>query len=139
MAAVAVAGVASAQVTITGGIAYGWQSSTESVTAVDGAVLSADGTTVTAGTAGAGETQLRSAVTGGDRVERAGFGVDTASVTFAANEDLGGGMSVSGSMTIGGINRCNAFQTQRINTVKDAKPLATKKPHRVATAGFLIF
>ena len=27
----------------------------------------------------------------------------------------------------------------RINTVKHAKPLATKKPHRVATAGFLIF
>jgi hypothetical protein len=33
MAAVAVAGAASAQVTITGGIAYGWPSSTEVVDA----------------------------------------------------------------------------------------------------------
>ena len=78
MAAVAVAGAASAQVTITGGIAYGWQSSTE--------VVDAD-----------------------SRAERAGFGVDTSSVTFAASEDLGGGMSVSGSMTIGGINRSSAI------------------------------
>ncbi|MDX1300095.1 MAG: porin [Pseudomonas sp.] len=104
MAAVAVAGVASAQVTITGGIAYGWQSSTESVSAYGGTFIDANGA-VQPGTAGAGEIQLLPAVTGGDRVERAGFGVDTASVTFAANEDLGGGMSVSGSMTIGGINR----------------------------------
>ena len=74
MAAVAVAGAASAQVTITGEIAYGWQSSTE--------------------------------VVGSDsRAERAGFGVDTSAVTFAASEDLGDGMSVSGSTTIGGINR----------------------------------
>ena len=78
MAAVAVAGAASAQVTITGGIAYGWQSSTE--------VVDAD-----------------------SRAERAGFGVDTSSVTFAASEDLGGGMSVSGSMTIGGINRSSSI------------------------------
>ena len=78
MAAVVVAGAASAQVTITGGIAYGWQSSTE--------VVDAD-----------------------SRAERAGFGVDTSSVTFAASEDLGGGMSVSGSMTIGGINRSSAI------------------------------
>jgi hypothetical protein len=78
MAAVAVAGAASAQVSITGGIAYGWQSSTE--------VVDAD-----------------------SRAERAGFGVDTSSVTFAASEDLGGGMSVSGSMTIGGINRSSAI------------------------------
>jgi hypothetical protein len=108
MAAVAVAGAASAQVTITGGIAYGWQSSTEKVTAVTGVYLDAAGAVQT-GTASTGETQLRSAVTGGDRVERAGFGVDTASVTFAANEDLGGGMSVSGSMTIGGINRSSSI------------------------------
>jgi hypothetical protein len=106
MAAVAVAGAASAQVTITGAIAYGWQSSTEKVTALTASMIN-DAGEVEEGTAVAadGETQLRSAVTGGDRVERAGFGVDTASVTFAANEDLGGGMSVSGSFTIGGINR----------------------------------
>jgi hypothetical protein len=30
-------------------------------------------------------------------------------VTFAASEDLGGGMSVSGSMTIGGINRSSSI------------------------------
>ncbi len=105
MAAVAVAGAASAQVTITGGIAYGWQSSTESVTAVDGSYIQGDGTV-----SGTESTSvLRAPVTGGDRVERAGFGVDTASVTFAANEDLGGGMSVSGSMTIGNINRSGSI------------------------------
>ena len=98
--------------TITGGIAYGWQSSTEKVTSVIGSCLNAAGTAVAAmpsSGCAAGTTAVRSAVTGGDRVERAGFGVDTAAVTFAANEDLGGGMSVSGSFTIGGINRSSSI------------------------------
>jgi hypothetical protein len=113
MAAVAVAGAASAQVTITGGIAYGWQSSTEKLTAKTGQYIngtSVNSTACTAATLTDGTcTVIQEGVEAADRKERAGFGVDTASVTFAANEDLGGGMSVSGSFTIGGINRSSSI------------------------------
>jgi hypothetical protein len=38
-------------------------------------------------------------------VKTSGFGVDTAAFTMAASEDLGGGLKLSGSMSLGGLTR----------------------------------
>ena len=107
LAAVAVSGAAFAQVTITGSVAYGYQTTKTNVTPVVGIYIDSAGN----GQAGApaagttGNTILRSNVTGGNGVKASGFGVDTASITIAASEDLGGGLKASGSMTLGGITR----------------------------------
>ena len=95
LAAVAVAGAASAQVTLSGSVAYGYQATTSSTKAVTGV----------AGTAAKGYTDYVAAVAEAKNVKASGFGVDTAAITMAASEDLGGGLKVSGSMTLGGITR----------------------------------
>jgi hypothetical protein len=108
MAAVAVAGVASAQVTITGKYAFGFTSD---------------------------ETNAGVATTG--------LGVTDGHLTFAASEDLGGGLSISASSEFVSRGRGTdiiARAEYRYPPKPSASgPLAIKKPRRVATAGFLIF
>jgi hypothetical protein len=89
---VAVAGAASAQVTLSGGFAYGYQSTKSSTAAVAAVAQSA-------GVLG----NVAAAATEG--VKASGFGVDTASFTMSASEDLGAGLTLSGAMTLGGITR----------------------------------
>jgi hypothetical protein len=81
-----------AQVTISGGIAYGYQSTTTTADAV-AAVAATPGD---AGTA---------AVAAKSNEKASGFGMDTAAVTFAAKEDLGNGITLSGKISMGGLAR----------------------------------
>ena len=81
-----------AEVTISGGFAYGYQSTTSSTKAVDAVAQ-------TAGVLG----NVAAAATQG--VKASGFGVDTAAFTMSSSEDLGGGMKLSAAMSLGGLTR----------------------------------
>lgn len=99
-AVLAASGASFAQVTITGNYTYGFkQSTTASPNSLSGA-LAIGAATV---------TQALSGGNAGNSVgEASGFGVDTSLVTFAAKEDLGGGMSAAAEMNIDGLNRSGA-------------------------------
>jgi len=79
MAAVAVAGVASAQVAITGTVSAGWQMTTN-----------------------------KDAANGAATASAGGWGMDTGSIAFTATEDLGAGMSVTAKANLKGISHANA-------------------------------
>jgi hypothetical protein len=83
LAAVAVSGAAFAQATITGGFAYGYQSTKTNTYDKVTKVLDKTG------------------------VKANGLGVDTAGITIAASEDLGGGLKAAASMSVGGFSRGN--------------------------------
>lgn len=89
MAAAAAVGGAFAQATITGTIAYGWSSATNS-----------------------------------DGVTSSGLGQDTGYLKFAAGEDLGNGMKVSGSLTIN-TNNYGAGATADDQVISLSTPVAT--------------
>ena len=79
MAAVAVAGVASAQVAITGTVSAGWAMTTNK-NAANGAATASVG----------------------------GWGMDSGNIAFTATEDLGAGMSVTAKANLKGISHANA-------------------------------
>ena len=85
MAAVAVAGVASAQVTLTGKLSYGY-STNHSNKEASGTNATATGQLATPGTQAAKDV--------------AGFGVHDGHFTMSGSEDLGGGLSAAASMEI---------------------------------------
>jgi hypothetical protein len=89
LAAAAAFGGAFAQATITGTIAYGWSSATNS-----------------------------------DGVTSSGLGQDTGYLKFAAGEDLGNGMKVSGSLTIN-TNNYGAGATADDQVISLSTPVAT--------------
>jgi len=89
MAAVAVAGVASAQVTITGTIGAGYQSYNSGAVTATGLF--------------AGDTD-KVGVAAADAAVNKGIALTDSSVAFSASEDLGGGMSVSGSFSLSANN-----------------------------------
>lgn len=89
MAAAAAVGGAFAQATITGTVAYGWSSSTDSA-----------------------------------GVTNSGLGQDTGYLKFAAGEDLGNGMKVSGSLTIN-TNGHGAGATADDQVISLSTPVAT--------------
>lgn len=95
LAVLAASGASFAQVTITGTYAAGYKSSTNAP---------ATGTLTQQITQGV--TQAIAGGSGGNAVgDSSGLGIDTSLVTFAAKEDLGGGMSVAAEMSIDGLNR----------------------------------
>jgi len=93
MAAVAVAGVASAQVTITGTIGAAYQSYNANAVAASGVFEDSDPSDATkvGGPAVAAGVQK-------------GISLTDSSVKFSASEDLGGGMSVSGAFSLSANN-----------------------------------
>lgn len=97
LAVLAASGASFAQVTITGNYIYGFkQSTTASPSSLSGA-LAIGAATV---------TQALSGGTGGNSAgDSSGFGVDISWLTFAAKEDLGGGMSVAAEMGLDGFAR----------------------------------
>ena len=113
LAAVAVSGAAFAEVTITGGFSYGYKTSKSNVaavTAVDGTYFDPTNASSPVGqgqTLPAGGTWLVApvAAVAAGTARASGFGVDTAAITIAATEDLGGGLTASGSMSLGGLTR----------------------------------
>jgi len=107
LAAVAVSGAAFAQATITGSFAYGYQATTTHKAAVGGVWVNQAGAVVTTKPAATEKNvqTVRAPVTAANSVKESGFGVDTAAITIAASEDLGGGLKASASMAIGGLTR----------------------------------
>lgn len=90
LAAIAATSASFAQVTITGEYAYGWkQSSTDAMS----------------GTKGQTAKGLIGGTGGNTTGDSAGLGVDTATVTFASKEDLGGGYAAEASINIDTIVR----------------------------------
>jgi hypothetical protein len=99
LAVVAISGAASAQVTITGSVAAGYKQSS-----VSGAA--GTGTEATKNKLLAGVADSFVGGSGGNATgDNSGLGLDTTTVTFAASEDLGGGMKVDASMNIDTLNR----------------------------------
>lgn len=97
LAVLAASGASFAQVTITGNYTYGFKQSTIASPSSLPAGLPAGAAAV---------TQALSGGTGGNSAgDSSGFGVDTSLVTFAAKEDLGGGMSVAAEMSLDGFTR----------------------------------
>nr|WP_315493727.1 porin [uncultured Rhodoferax sp.] len=95
LAVLAASGASFAQVTITGNYTAGYKSSYQAPRQ---------------GTAGQqaiqGVTQAIAGGSGGNAVgDSSGLGIDTSLITFAAKEDLGGGMSVAAEMSIDGLSR----------------------------------
>ena len=95
LAVLAAAGVASAQVTITGNYTAGYKSSSQAPR--------------TGGLVQQGAQAVTQALAGGSNGnadgDSSGFGIDTSLITFTAKEDLGAGMSVAAEMSIDGLNR----------------------------------
>jgi hypothetical protein len=120
-AVLALSGTAFAQVTITGTAAYGYKSS--STAANQGAPLDQ---------AKQGVTNAIVGGSGGNTTGNAsGFGIDTSLVTFAAKEDLGGGMSIAAELGIDGLNRAavNGSDTSlKLTTGVGRLTLQTYKP-----------
>jgi predicted porin len=99
LAVVAVSGTAFAQstVTLTGGIAYGYQSTKTTADAVAAGKANITGI----GAPGAAAVAAKS------NEKASGFGMDTAAIKLTVTEDLGGGLKAAGSISAGGLARGN--------------------------------
>lgn len=99
LAVLAASGAAFAQssVSMTGGIAYGYQSTTTTADAV------AAGTANTTGIGAPGAD----AVAAKNKAKASGFGMDTAAIKLTVTEDLGGGLKATGVITAAGMARGN--------------------------------
>ncbi len=95
MAAFSGAAFAQSSVSLTGGIAYGYQATTTTAAAVD-AVAAVAGNAGTAAVAAKNNEKL------------SGFGMDTAAIKLTVTEDLGGGLKATGVITAAGMARGNA-------------------------------
>jgi len=96
LAVLAASGASFAQVTVTGSIISGYkQSSVSGTSSNKNAALAAVADTFVGGSGGN--------ATG----DSSGLGLDTTTITFAASEDLGGGMKVDASMNIDTLNRAS--------------------------------
>ena len=82
---------------LTGGIAYGYQSTTTTADAV------AAGTANTTGIGAPGAD----AVAAKNNAKASGFGMDTAAIKLTVTEDLGGGLKATGVITAAGMARGN--------------------------------
>jgi len=93
----AVSGTAFAQssVSLTGGIAYGYQSTTTTADAV-------------ASTAASETAAYVPGVAAKNNAKASGFGMDTAAIKLTVTEDLGGGLKATGVITAAGMARGNA-------------------------------
>jgi Gram-negative porin len=91
------ASFAQSSVTISGGVAYGYRSTTTTADAV------AAGTANTTGIGAPGAA----AVAAKDAVKDAGFGMDTAAIKLTVTEDLGGGLKATGVISAAGLARGN--------------------------------
>ncbi len=94
-AVAATSAFAQSTVTITGGIAYGYQSTTTTADA-------SDAVAAVAGNAGTAAVAAKSGA------QASGFGMDTAAFKLTATEDLGGGLKATGSISAGGLARGTA-------------------------------
>ncbi len=99
LAAIAVSGAAFAQVTVTGSIISGYKQSSVSGTAGTGTEKQKND--LLAGVANSFVGGSGGNATG----DSSGLGLDTTTITFAASEDLGGGMKIAASMNIDTLNR----------------------------------
>lgn len=121
LAVVAISGAASAQVTITGNYTFGYKASTQAPN--QGSAAQQGVQTVTQALAGGNA--------GNPNGDASGLGIDTSLVTFAAKEDLGGGMSVAAEMNIDGLNRSGVSggdSSLKLTTSVGRLTLQTYKP-----------
>jgi predicted porin len=93
-----VSAFAQSSVTISGGVAYGYQSTTTTADAV------AAGTANTTGIGAPGAAAVAALA----NAKASGFGMDTAAIKLTAVEDLGGGLKATGVISAGGLARGNA-------------------------------
>jgi predicted porin len=84
-------------------VAYGYQATKSSTAAVAAVAANVPGTVGYDATKAS--TLGSAAVAAKTGVKASGFGVDTAAFTMAASEDLGGGLKLAGSMSLGGVTR----------------------------------
>ena len=92
------ASFAQSSVSLTGGVAFGYQATTTTAPAVD----------YVAGTAAKGYTDTVQAVAAKNNEKLSGFGMDTAAIKLTVTEDLGGGLKATGVISAGGLARGNA-------------------------------
>ncbi len=90
--------------TISGGVAFGYQGTTKSSAAV------------LAKPAALGSAEVKSA-DATNNVKDSGFGMDTASIKLTVVEDLGGGLKATGSISAGGLARGNAVTGEDMTLV----------------------
>ena len=89
------ASFAQSSVSLTGGVAFGYQSTT----------------TTSAATASTAATETAAYIPGvaaKDNAKASGFGMDTAAIKLTVTEDLGGGLKATGVISAGGLARGNA-------------------------------
>ena len=99
LAVLAASGASFAQVTVTGSIISGYKQSSVSGAAGTGLGLQKNGALASVADTFVGGS-------GGNATgDSSGLGLDTSTITFAASEDLGGGMKVDASMNIDTLNR----------------------------------
>src|SRR3990167_3311293 len=99
LAVLAASGASFAQVTITGQVIAGYKQSS-----VSGEAGSGNEATKNKLLAGVADSFVGGS--GGNATgDSSGLGLDTSTITFAASEDLGGGMKIAASMNIDKVNR----------------------------------
>lgn len=121
LAVLAASGASFAQVTITGNYTTGYKSSYNAPR---------QGSATEQATQNI--TQIIAGGSGGNAVgDSSGLGIDTSLITFAAKEDLGGGMSVAAEMSIDGLNRggvAGGDSSLKLTTSVGRLTLQTYKP-----------